>query len=77
MALTIFMLAFLRLTFMLVTGLILRWPVIGLAICLMPATFLGIWLGTHVHTKLSGPAVRITFAAILIFSGTMLLIRQL
>ena len=77
MALTIFMLTFLRLTFMLVTGLILSWSVIGLAVCLMPATFLGIWLGTHVHTKLSGPAVRITFAAILIFSGTMLLIRQL
>lgn len=77
MAFAIFMLTFLRLTLMLVTGLILSWQVIGLAICLMPATFLGIWLGTHVHTKLSNAAMRVAYGSILIFSGCILLIRQL
>ena len=77
MAFAIFMLTFLRLTLMLVTGLILSWPIIGLAICLMPATFLGIWLGTHVHAKLSNAAMRVAYGSILIFAGTMLLIRQL
>ena len=77
MAFAIFMLTFLRLTLMLVTGLILSWAVIGMAIFLMPATFLGIWLGTHVHTKLSNAAMRIAYGSILVFSGTMLLIRQL
>ena len=62
---------------MLFTGLILSWSVIGLAICLMPVTFLGIWLGTHVHTKLSNAAMRMAYGLILIFAGTMLLIRQL
>jgi uncharacterized membrane protein YfcA len=76
MVLAIFVLAFLRLTLMLVTGLILNWSVIGLAVCLMPATFLGIWLGTHVHTRLSNNAMRVAFGSILVFSGTMLLIRQ-
>jgi len=77
MAFAIFSLTFLRLTLMLVTGLILSWPVIGLAICLMPATFLGIWLGTHVHTKLSNAAMKVAYGSILFFAGTMLLIRQL
>ena len=77
MAFAIFMLTFLRMTLMLVTGLIVSWPVIGLAICLMPATFLGIWLGTHVHARLSNASMRIAYGSILIFSGTMLLIRQL
>ena len=76
MAFAIFSLTFLRLALMFVTGLILSWPVIGLAIFLMPATFLGIWLGTHVHTKLSNAAMRVAYGSILVFSGTMLLIRQ-
>ena len=77
MAFTIFMLTFLRLTLMLVTGLILSWPVIGLAICLMPVTFIGIWVGTHVHAKLSNASMRIAYGSILVFSGLMLLIRQI
>jgi uncharacterized membrane protein YfcA len=76
MAFAILSLTFLRLILMLVTGLILSWQVVGLAICLMPATFLGIWLGTHVHSKLSNVAMRIAYGAILLFSGCMLLIRQ-
>jgi uncharacterized membrane protein YfcA len=77
MAFAIFILTLLRLTLMLVTGLILSWPVIGLAVCLMPATFFGIWLGTHVHTKLSNTAMRVAYGSILLFAGTMLLIRQI
>lgn len=77
MAFAIFMLTFLRLTLMLVTGLILSWEVIGLAICLMPVAFLGIWTGSHVHTKLSNASMRIAYGSILVFAGSMLLLRQL
>jgi len=77
MAFGIFILTLLRLTLMLVTGLILSWSVLGLAICVMPATFLGIWAGTHVHTKLNNMAMRVAYGAILLFSGTTLLVRQL
>ena len=77
MAFGIFILTLLRLTLMLVTGLILSWPVLGLAICLMPATFLGIWAGTHVHAKLNNMAMQVAYGAILLFSGTTLLVRQI
>jgi uncharacterized membrane protein YfcA len=77
MVFAIFILTLLRLTLMLITGLILSWPVIGLAICLMPATFLGLWAGTHVHAKLNNMAMRVAYGAILLFSGTALLVRQL
>lgn len=77
MAFAIFMLTFLRLTLMLVTGLILSWPVIGLAICLMPIAFMGIWSGAHVHTRLSNTAMRLAYGSILVFSGVMLLVRQI
>jgi uncharacterized membrane protein YfcA len=77
MAFAIFMLTFLRLTLMLVTGLILSWQVIGLSICLIPVAFLGIWTGTHVHTKLSNAAMRIAYGSILLFAGTMLVVRQI
>ena len=76
MAFGILILTLLRLTLMLVTGLILSWPVLGLASCLMPATFLGIWAGTHVHTKLNNMAMQVAYGAILLFSGTTLLVRQ-
>jgi hypothetical protein len=77
MAFAIFILAILRLTLMLVTGLILSWEVIGLAVCLMPVTFLGMWAGSHIHTKLSNASMRIAYGSILFFSGLMLLLRQI
>jgi uncharacterized membrane protein YfcA len=77
MAFAILILTILRLCLMVATGLLLSWPVLGLAICLMPATFLGIWAGTHVHTKLSNTAMRVAYGSILLFSGTTLLVRQL
>ncbi|BDX21839.1 UPF0721 transmembrane protein [Polynucleobacter sp. TUM22923] len=77
MAFTLFILTFLRLSLMLATGLILSWPVLGLALCLMPITFLGIWIGTHVHTKLTNASMRIAYGSILVFAGVILLIRQI
>ena len=77
MAFAIFILAILRLTLMLVTGLILSWEVIGLAVCLMPVTFLGMWVGSHVHTRLSNASMRIAYGSILFFAGSMLLLRQI
>jgi uncharacterized protein len=77
MAFAIFILTFMRLCLMIATGLLLNWPVLGLAICLLPATFFGIWAGTHVHSKLSSTSMRIVYGSILLFSGTTLLIRQL
>ena len=77
MAFAIFMLTFLRLSLMLVTGLILSWQVISLSICLIPVAFIGIWTGTHVHAKLSNAAMRIAYGSILLFAGTMLVVRQI
>ncbi|OHC10390.1 MAG: hypothetical protein A2X74_00660 [Polynucleobacter sp. GWA2_45_21] len=77
MAFAIFMLTFLRLILMLVTGLILSWEVVGLAVLLMPVAFLGIWTGTHVHTKLSNAMMRFAYGLILLFAGAILLIRQI
>lgn len=77
MAFAIFMLTFLRLILMLVTGLILSWEVIGLAILLMPVAFLGVWTGTHIHTRLSNAMMRMAYGSILVLAGLILLIRQI
>jgi len=77
MVFTVFILTILRLGLMLVTGLILQWPVLGFALCLLPATFLGIWLGTRVHQKLSNAAMQVAYGSLLLFAGTALLVRQL
>ena len=77
MAFAVFTLTLVRLCLMLVTGLILNWSVLGLAICLLPATFLGIWLGTHVHNKLSNIAMRVVYGSILLFAGIALLLKQI
>ena len=77
MAFIVFMLTFFFFFLMLDTGLILSWQVIGLAICLMPLTFLGIWAGSHVHTRLSNASMRIAYGSILVFAGAMLLFKQI
>jgi uncharacterized protein len=77
MAFTLFILQFLRLALMVVTGLILSWPVFGLAASLLPVAFLGIWFGTHVHTKLSNAKMRVAYGSILLFSGVILLFREI
>ncbi len=77
MAFAILILTVLRLCLMIATGLLLSWPVFGLALLLLPAMFFGIWIGTHAHSKLSSTSMRVVYGSILLFSGTTLLIRQL
>ncbi len=76
MAFAIFMLTFLRLLFMLISGLILSWPIFGLALCLIPAMIAGVGLGSHVHSKMTHTAMRVTYGSILLFSGISLLVKQ-
>lgn len=77
MAFAIFMLTFLRLILMIVTGLILNWEIFGLALGLIPVAVIATWAGAHVHTKLSNATMRVTYGSILVFAGAMLLIRQI
>lgn len=76
-AFAIFMLTTLRLIFMLIVGLILSWDVLILATVLMLPLFVGIAAGTRFHTKLSQTAMKRTVGLILLFSGSMLLLRQI
>ena len=76
MAFAIFMLTILRLIFMLAAGLILSLDVFILAAVLAAPLFIGIVAGTKFHTKLSQRAMKRSVGLILIFSGTMLLLRQ-
>jgi uncharacterized membrane protein YfcA len=46
-------------------------------VLLMPVAFLGIWTGTHVHTRLSNSMMRMAYGLILVFAGAILLIRQI
>lgn len=77
MAFAIFMLTFLRLILMIVTGLILNWEIFGLALGLIPVALIATWAGTHVHTRLSNATMRVTYGSILVFAGAILLIRQI
>jgi uncharacterized membrane protein YfcA len=76
-AFAIFMLTTLRLFFMLIVGLILSWDVLILAAALMPPLFVGIAAGTRFHTKLSQTAMKRSVGLILLFSGSMLLLRHI
>ena len=76
MAFAIFMLTILRFIFMLVVGLILSLDVFILAAVLAAPLFIGIAAGTKFHTKLSQHAMKRSVGLILLFSGTMLLLRQ-
>jgi len=77
MAFAIFMLTILRLIFMLIVGLILSWDVLILATVLMLPLFVGIAAGTRFHTKLSQTAMKRSVGLILLFSGSMLLMRHI
>lgn len=76
MAFAIFMLTILRLIFMLAAGLILSLDVFILGSVLALPVFIGIAAGSKFHTKLSQSAMKRSIGLILIFSGTMLLFRQ-
>jgi uncharacterized membrane protein YfcA len=76
MAFAIFMLTILRLIFMLAVGLILSLDVFILAAVLAAPLFIGIVAGTKFHTKLGQHAMKRSVGLILLFSGMMLLLRQ-
>jgi uncharacterized membrane protein YfcA len=76
MAFAIFMLTILRLIFMLAVGLILSVDIFILTAVLAAPLFIGIAAGTKFHTKLSQRAMKRSVGLILLFSGTMLLLRQ-
>ena len=62
---------------MLIVGLILSWDVLILATVLMLPLFVGIAAGTRFHTKLSQTAMKRSVGLILLFSGSMLLLRHI
>lgn len=76
MAFAIFMLTILRLIFMLAVGLILSLDVFILAAILTIPLFIGITMGTKFHTRLSQSVMKRSIGLILLFSGLMLLLRQ-
>ncbi|CAM3708626.1 sulfite exporter TauE/SafE family protein [Polynucleobacter antarcticus] len=76
MAFAILMLTFLRLIFMIVTGLLLSSNIFGLAIALVFPMGLGMWLGTRMHSKMSMAGVQRIYGLILLFSGLLLVLRQ-
>ncbi|NDA85096.1 MAG: sulfite exporter TauE/SafE family protein, partial [Burkholderiaceae bacterium] len=77
MAFAILIFVFLRLVFMLVTGLILNWEVLGLALFLVPCMVIGLWIGSKTHRLLSIHHMQLAYGSILLFAGSVLLIKQL
>jgi len=77
MAFTIFMLTILRLIFMLTVGLILSLDVFILAAVLVAPLFIGISAGVKFHSKLSQSTMKRLVGLILLFSGSMLLLRHI
>jgi len=77
MAVSHLILTLLRLFFMLVAGLMLSKDVLILAAVMIIPLFIGMTAGTKFHTKLSQVAMKRAVGLILLFSGTMLLIRQI
>jgi uncharacterized membrane protein YfcA len=77
MAFAILIFVFLRLIFMLVTGLILNWEVLGLALFLVPCMVIGLWIGSRTHRHLSIHHMQLAYGSILLFAGAVLIIKQL
>jgi uncharacterized membrane protein YfcA len=77
MAFAILIFVFLRLIFMVVTGLILDWHVLILALFLVPCMVLGLRGGSRAHQGLSMHAMQLVYGSILLFAGIVLLIKQI
>lgn len=77
MAFAIFMLTLLRLVFMLATGLLLSMKVLGLVLALILPMALGLFAGSHWHSKMSKLTMQRVYGATLLVSGMALLLRQL
>jgi uncharacterized membrane protein YfcA len=77
MAFAILILTGMRFVFMLVSELLLHLDIVVLAICMLLPMFIGLWIGTKVHSKLSSSSILRIYGGILLFSGSMLLLREL
>ena len=77
MAFAILILTGMRFVFMLVSELLLHADVIALAICMLLPMILGLWAGSKVHSKMSSSGILKIYGSILLFSGAMLLLREL
>jgi uncharacterized membrane protein YfcA len=69
-------LAILVLVFMLFSGLILYMPLFMLGLALMPCLIAGLWLGSKAHRNLSMHRMQQAYGLILLFAGSVLLLKQ-
>jgi len=76
MAFAILILTGMRFVFMLISELLLQLDLIVLAISMLVPMILGLWAGSKVHSRLSGPNILRIYGSILLFSGTMLLLKE-
>jgi uncharacterized membrane protein YfcA len=77
MAFAILILTGMRFVFMLVSELLLHLDIVVLAICMLLPMFTGLWVGTKVHSKLSSSHILRIYGSILLFSGSMLLLKEI
>jgi hypothetical protein len=77
MAFAILILTGMRFVFMLVSELLLHLDVMVLAIYMLLPMIFGLWAGSKVHSRLSGPNILRIYGGILLFSGTMLLLKEI
>ena len=76
MAFAILILTGMRFVFMLVSELLLHLDIAVLAICMLLPMFFGLWAGSKVHSKLSSSNILSIYGGILLFSGSMLLLKE-
>jgi uncharacterized membrane protein YfcA len=76
MAFAVLILTGMRFVFMLVSELLLHLDIVVLAVCMLLPMFFGLWVGTKVHSKLSGSNILRIYGSILLFSGTILLLKE-
>jgi uncharacterized membrane protein YfcA len=77
MTFAILILTGMRFVFMLVSELLLHLDIVALAICMLLPMFFGLWVGTKVHSKLSSSNILRIYGGILLFSGSMLLLKEI
>ena len=76
MAFAILILTVMRFIFMLVSELLLHLDVMVLAVCMLLPMIFGLWAGSKVHSKLSSSNILRIYGSILLFSGSMLLLKE-
>ena len=76
MAFAILILTAMRFVFMLVAELLLHLDVMVLAIYMLLPMIFGLWAGSKVHSKLSSSKILSIYGSILLFSGSMLLLKE-